>query len=76
MTLIDPQHRKPVAVWLAVVCTLTFGMIILGGLTRLTDSGLSMVDWDPIMGAVPPLNEQDWAEVFHQYRQFQSFHYY
>ncbi|CAM2006791.1 COX15/CtaA family protein [Acanthopleuribacter pedis] len=69
MTLIDPQHRKPVAAWLAVVCTLTFGMIILGGLTRLTDSGLSMVDWDPIMGAVPPLNEQDWAEVFDQYRQ-------
>lgn len=69
MTLIDPRHRKPVAVWLATVCTLTFGMILLGGLTRLTDSGLSMVDWDPIMGAIPPISEADWAEVFEKYRQ-------
>ena len=43
-------------------------MIIFGGLTRLTDSGLSMVDWRPLMGTIPPLSSQAWIEVFNNYK--------
>ena len=48
-------------------------MIVIGGLTRLTDSGLSMVDWRPIMGTFPPLNTNQWIEVFNQYKQTPEF---
>lgn len=48
-------------------------MIVLGGVTRLTHSGLSMVDWDPVMGVVPPLSETDWQAVFAQYKQFPEY---
>ncbi len=48
-------------------------MVVVGGITRLTQSGLSMVDWNLVMGSVPPLNEQDWQEVFRQYQQSPEF---
>ena len=51
--------------WLAPLIII---MIILGGLTRLTESGLSMVDWKPIMGIMPPLSYSSWVEVFNQYK--------
>jgi len=44
-------------------------MIIVGGLTRLTQSGLSMVEWEPIMGTIPPLSLSDWTDVFNKYKQ-------
>ena len=50
------EHRKPVAVWLLSVCSLIFFMIVLGGVTRLTESGLSMVNWHPVTGWLPPLD--------------------
>jgi cytochrome c oxidase assembly protein subunit 15 len=50
-----------------------FAMILLGGMTRLTNSGLSIVEWKPLMGAIPPLNEHDWQEVFHKYKQFPEY---
>jgi cytochrome c oxidase assembly protein subunit 15 len=50
-----------------------FGMILLGGVTRLTNSGLSIVEWKPLMGAIPPLTEHDWLEVFHKYKQFPEY---
>jgi cytochrome c oxidase assembly protein subunit 15 len=50
-----------------------FGMILLGGVTRLTNSGLSMVEWKPLMGVVPPLSEQAWQETFEKYRQFPEY---
>ena len=61
-------HDKRVAIWLLSVCALVFAMIILGGVTRLTGSGLSMVDWKPITGVLPPLNETDWQRLFEQYK--------
>ena len=70
---VTPSHR-PVGVWLLVCCALVFGMVVLGGVTRLTDSGLSMVDWDPIMGAVPPLTDADWQAAFAAYRQYPEYH--
>ncbi len=59
---------RAVAVWLYTVCALIFAMVVLGGITRLTGSGLSMVEWDPIFGVVPPLSEAAWQEVFDKYK--------
>lgn len=67
----DP-HRA-VRRWLAFLCQLILAMIVLGGVTRLTQSGLSMVTWEPLLGAVPPLNDQQWEERFAQYRQSPEF---
>ena len=61
--------RKQVAGWLLLCCIMIFAMVILGGVTRLTGSGLSMVEWDPIFGFVPPLSQHEWEEVFDKYRE-------
>ena len=63
----DTQNRQ-VATWLFVCCGLVFAMVILGGVTRLTGSGLSMVDWKPIMGWLPPLNDAEWQRAFDMYK--------
>jgi heme a synthase len=60
--------RRPVAVWLFACCTLIFLMIVVGGVTRLTHSGLSIVEWQPIVGALPPLSDADWAALFRKYQ--------
>jgi len=59
--------QKPVAIWLLVCCVLVFAMVVVGGVTRLTDSGLSIVEWKPILGTIPPLSESDWEEIFEKY---------
>lgn len=61
------SHRA-IAVWLFVMCALVFGMVVLGGVTRLTGSGLSMVNWAPIMGWLPPLNQAEWMAAFTAYQ--------
>jgi heme a synthase len=58
----------PVRKWLWVIAFLIFVMVIVGGVTRLTDSGLSITTWDPIMGAIPPLSEPDWQRQFDLYK--------
>jgi cytochrome c oxidase assembly protein subunit 15 len=65
----EPRPR-PLAVsrWLAFVAVLVFVMVMVGGVTRLTESGLSMVRWEPISGAVPPLDEADWQREFDHYK--------
>jgi len=65
---LDRRSEKQVASWLLVCCGLVFGMVVLGGVTRLTRSGLSMVEWAPIMGAIPPLNLAEWQEAFSKYQ--------
>lgn len=65
--------NRSIIIWLLSVCGLVFFMVIVGGITRLTDSGLSMVDWRPLMGAIPPLTEQQWLEVFEQYQQYPEY---
>ena len=57
-----------VRVWLLIVAGLVFAMIVVGGATRLTDSGLSITEWLPILGVIPPLNEADWQEAFEKYK--------
>lgn len=59
--------------WLIVCAVTIFGMILLGGVTRLTESGLSMVDWQPIMGVMPPLSTDDWVRLFDQYKQYPEY---
>ncbi len=61
-------HSKPLAVWLVAVAAMIFAMIVLGGVTRLTQSGLSMVDWHPVTGWLPPLEQAEWDKVFTDYR--------
>jgi cytochrome c oxidase assembly protein subunit 15 len=63
-------HPRPLALsrWLTFVAVLVFLMVLVGGITRLTESGLSMVRWEPISGAVPPLSEADWQAEFDHYR--------
>lgn len=63
-----PENRR-IALWLLACCALVFIMVVLGGVTRLTRSGLSIVEWDPIMGAIPPLTQTQWDATFDQYKQ-------
>jgi len=71
----DSQHHddRAIALWLIVIAMLIYAMVILGGVTRLTGSGLSMVDWKPIMGVLPPFTEQEWQETFDKYQQFPEY---
>ena len=62
------ENQGPVATWLFVCTFLVFAMVIIGGLTRLTQSGLSMVEWEPIMGTIPPISDSDWNDVFDKYK--------
>jgi len=66
-------HDATVAKWLLVCCGLVFAMVVLGGFTRLTGSGLSMVDWRPLMGILPPLGDVEWQRVFELYQQSPEF---
>ena len=63
------SDRRRVAAWLFVCAALTFAMVVVGGITRLTESGLSIVEWQPIIGALPPLSQADWEALFAKYRE-------
>lgn len=69
---VSAQNRA-VAKWLLICCGLVFAMVVLGGITRLTGSGLSMVDWRPITGMLPPLSDEEWQRVFDMYRESPEF---
>lgn len=66
-------YDRQVANWLILCAVVILGMILLGGVTRLTNSGLSMVEWRPLVGIVPPLSEQAWLDVFAKYKQFPEY---
>ncbi len=65
---ISKRYDRQIAIWLFVVCATILFMLILGGATRLTHSGLSMVQWDPLMGWIPPFTDSQWVESFRQYQ--------
>lgn len=67
------HYDRQIATWLLLCAAVIFGMIILGGVTRLTGSGLSMVEWKPLMGIIPPLSEEAWLTTFEKYRQFPEY---
>ncbi len=64
----SPDRSRAVAAWLLVVAALVLAMVVVGGATRLTGSGLSITQWRPIAGAIPPLDHADWARAFGLYR--------
>lgn len=61
--------RKAIIIWLIIGIVMTVVQILLGGITRLTGSGLSITEWKPIMGAIPPLTEAEWLDAFQKYQQ-------
>ena len=67
------HSARAVRIWLATVIAMVFTMVVVGGITRLTGSGLSMVEWEPIMGVVPPLSEADWNLAFEAYKQYPQY---
>lgn len=75
LALRDKQLRDRVLLrgWLYVVLLVLFALVIVGGATRLTDSGLSITEWKPIHGVVPPLSEAEWHEEFDKYRQIPQY---
>ena len=65
---LNQNYKNSIMLWLITLTIMVFFIIIIGGLTRLTDSGLSMVDWQPILGTIPPLNNNQWMDVFNDYK--------
>ncbi len=65
--------RRSIAIWLFVICGLVAGMVVVGGATRLTDSGLSITEWKPVTGAIPPLSQEVWEEEFEKYKQIPEY---
>ena len=63
-----------VEAWLWGIACLVFAMVVVGGATRLTDSGLSITEWKPILGAIPPLSEADWLAAFEKYKMIPEYH--
>ena len=64
---------RAIAAWLLACCTLVFAMVVVGGVTRLTHSGLSIVEWQPIVGTLPPLTDAQWQEAFAKYQMTPEF---
>ncbi len=64
---------RTVEAWLWLIAGLVFAMIVVGGATRLTDSGLSITEWQPLLGAIPPLNDAGWQSAFEKYQQIPQY---
>ena len=75
MENVSHRSSKPVAIWLLIGAGMIIIQILLGGITRLTGSGLSITEWKPIMGALPPMNDQDWNTAFEKYQQIAQYKY-
>src|SRR5690348_11151049 len=67
------RPRRAVGLWLLVVALMIAAMVVIGGLTRLTGSGLSITEWDPIMGAIPPLSAAEWLDAFSKYQRIPQY---
>lgn len=65
--------RRPIAIWLLACAGMVAAMVLVGGWTRLTHSGLSMVEWKPVTGFIPPLSEAAWNAEFLRYQQYPEF---
>ncbi len=68
-----PDRFRCVRRWLWLVAALILAMVVVGGATRLTESGLSITEWKPVTGALPPLNDADWREAFEKYQQIPQY---
>lgn len=70
---VPTDRLKPVRIWLYVVALMVLAMVVVGGITRLTHSGLSITEWEPISGAIPPLNDAAWQAEFANYQQIPQY---
>jgi cytochrome c oxidase assembly protein subunit 15 len=68
-----PRGHRPVRIWLHAIAVMIVAMVVVGGATRLTESGLSITEWQPIHGAIPPLNATEWEEEFAKYRKIPQY---
>lgn len=68
-----PSRPQALITWLMGVAVLVFAMVVVGGITRLTESGLSITEWKPITGTLPPLNEASWLSEFEKYKQIPEY---
>src|SRR5262245_5353125 len=69
----ESQHAKALRLWLGLVALLIVAMILVGGATRLTDSGLSITEWKPVTGVIPPLSDSAWQEAFDAYQKIPEY---
>ena len=69
----NSRQKKIISLWLYSGLFLVIAMVLIGGITRLTHSGLSIVEWKLISGAIPPLNETEWQDTFTKYQQFPEY---
>ncbi len=69
----DNKDKKQITIWLLSACVMIFLMVIIGGITRLTQSGLSMVEWHPLSGIIPPITENEWITEFEKYKKFPEY---
>jgi cytochrome c oxidase assembly protein subunit 15 len=67
-------RERTIGLWLLVIAGMVFAMVVLGGVTRLTESGLSMVEWRPVTGWLPPLTRAAWEQAFAAYQEFPEYH--
>jgi cytochrome c oxidase assembly protein subunit 15 len=69
-----PAHaERAIALWLLACCAMIFLMVVIGGVTRLTESGLSITEWQPVTGIVPPLSQAQWAAEFQRYQEIPQY---
>lgn len=71
-----PNPNRPIAVWLLICAAMVLAMAVIGAITRLTESGLSMVEWKPLIGILPPLSPAEWNRVFDLYKATPEFRIY
>jgi cytochrome c oxidase assembly protein subunit 15 len=71
--VVPARHMRAIRLWLGFIALLIVAMILVGGATRLTDSGLSITEWRPIVGAIPPLSDGDWQEAFAAYQKIPEY---
>jgi cytochrome c oxidase assembly protein subunit 15 len=67
------SNDRAVGIWLLVCCAMIFAMAVIGAITRLTESGLSIMEWAPVKGALPPLSQAEWERVFALYREIPEY---
>ncbi|MBC9933550.1 COX15/CtaA family protein [Chitinophaga qingshengii] len=75
METVNIKNNRPVAIWLYIGVGMLVIQVLLGGLTRLTGSGLSITEWQPLLGAFPPMNEAAWQKAFDGYKQIAQYKY-
>ena len=66
-------HPNALANWLLLVAVLVFAIVVVGGITRLTESGLSITEWKPVRGIIPPLNQAEWVAEFENYKRIPQY---